>query len=119
MNPQIFSLSPGTRVGGMSVTRVPALVVLVAALIGGCAPGARQVSTRQHVDDVMINTRVKEVIFADLVFKPTVIDVTTRDGTVRLIGYVDREADVMHATRVANRISGVTGVKNELKVRTP
>lgn len=94
-------------------------VLFVSVVLAGCAGSPGAVSTRERVDDVLINFRVKEVIFADPVFKAASIDVTTRAGVVRLVGRVDRADDVARATRTTHRVRGVSSVTNELVATRP
>jgi osmotically-inducible protein OsmY len=101
--------------------RLTLLIPLLAAvaLMGACATPPDVVTTRQHVDDLLINSRVKSEMFAEPSLKSAVFQVTTRKGVVRLSGFVPTELAVGKAAEVAQRIAGVTSVTNELRFRNP
>ncbi len=68
------------------------------------------------VDDVMISTRVKSMLIADIEVKASDIDVSSSQGVVTLIGRVRSDAMKQDAERLARGINGVTDVHNELVV---
>jgi osmotically-inducible protein OsmY len=92
-------------------------VLLVLAVIAGCASTRTQESTGQYVDDSTITTKVKAEILGDPALKVFQISVETFKGVVQLSGFVN-SADVRsRAAVVAGRVSGVKSVKNDLIVK--
>jgi hyperosmotically inducible protein len=77
------------------------------------ACGATTSSTH---DDPSISTRVKIALLDDAQVGPLRIDARTVQGVVTLSGTVKSQAEADHAVAVAKKVSGVRGVKSELKV---
>jgi hypothetical protein len=89
---------------------VPRLALLLVVLFhGGCA-------TRQPADDLTISTRVKIELLADPQLGALRLEVSTLNGIVTLSGTVRSQADVDRAAAAARRVTGVRGVKPELKI---
>lgn len=103
---------PGARPWGW-------LLLVVAAAASGCADSTRLTRTDSRTDDFVINSRVREAMFADLSLKSKVFDISTRQGMVSLVGFVDSADDVTRAGQMARGVRGVTTVRNELRVRNP
>jgi osmotically-inducible protein OsmY len=93
------------------------LVLLVLAVIAGCASTRTQESTGQYVDDSTITAKVKAAIFDDPALKVFDISVETFKGTVQLSGFVNSAEIRSRAAVVAGRVSGVQSVKNSLLVK--
>jgi osmotically-inducible protein OsmY len=93
------------------------LVLLVLAMIAGCASTRTQESTGQYVDDSTITAKVKADILGDSALKVFDIGVETFKGTVQLSGFVNSEEIRSRAAVVAGRVSGVRSVKNNLIVK--
>lgn len=93
------------------------LVLLVIAMIAGCAGSATRESTGQYVDDSAITTKVKAAILNDPALKVFQINVETFKGTVQLSGFVNTSEAVSRAAVVARGVGGVTSVKNDLIVK--
>ena len=93
------------------------LVLLVLAVIAGCAATRTQESTGQYVDDSTITAKVKAAIFDDNTLKVYDITVETFKGTVQLSGFVNSAEIRSRAGVVASRVSGVQSVKNDLIVK--
>jgi osmotically-inducible protein OsmY len=93
------------------------LVLLVLAVIAGCAATRTQESTGQYVDDSTITAKVKAAIFDDPALKVFDISVETFKGTVQLSGFVNSAEIRSRAAVVASRVSGVQSVKNNLLVK--
>jgi osmotically-inducible protein OsmY len=93
------------------------LVLLVLAVIAGCASTRTQESTGQYVDDSTITAKVKTDILGDPALKSFQIGVETFKGTVQLSGFVNSAEMRNRAAVVASRISGVKSVKNDLIVK--
>jgi len=93
------------------------LVLLVLAVIAGCASTRTQESTGQYFDDSTITTKVKAAIFDDPALKVFDISVETFKGVVQLSGFVNSAEIRSRAAVVASRVSGVKSVKNNLLVK--
>jgi osmotically-inducible protein OsmY len=93
------------------------LMLLVLAVIAGCAATRTQESTGQYVDDSTITTKVKAEILGDPALKVFAISVETFKGTVQLSGFVNSAEIRSRAAVVAGRVSGVKSVKNDLIVK--
>jgi len=83
----------------------------------GCAATQKQESTGQYVDDSVITTKVKALIFNDTTLKTLQINVETFKGVVQLSGFVDSAQSVKKAGEVAGGVEGVKEVKNDLVVK--
>ncbi|WP_028228009.1 BON domain-containing protein [Paraburkholderia ferrariae] len=83
---------------------------------GSTAPAASSETVGQHVDDATITTKVKADLLSANNVKSTHIHVKTRKGIVSLTGTVPTAEDRDNAKQVAENVSGVTSVKNHLKV---
>lgn len=68
------------------------------------------------VDDVMISSRLKAMLIADMEVRASDIDVSSSQGVVTLIGRVRSTEMKQNAERIARGIKGVTDVHNELSV---
>jgi hyperosmotically inducible periplasmic protein len=109
-------------------TRLVALTV-AAMLLAGCAAAlvgkasrtggsaGTQRSAPQSADDSRITTAVKSKLIADPAVKGVDVGVSTSAGVVTLRGTVQKAEQRMAAERAARTIKGVTGVRNELRVR--
>ena len=69
-----------------------------------------------QIDDGVITTKVKSALLADATVKGLDINVDTNQGTVRLSGAVDSQAQVDMATQIAKSVEGVQDVQSELTV---
>ena len=65
----------------------------------------------QPGSDTWITTKVKTSLLADTDVAGLDIDVDTVNGVVTLSGRVDQESQIVHATRIARDIEGVTEVR--------
>ena len=93
------------------------LVVLMLAMIAGCASTRTQESTGQYVDDSSITAKVKADILGDPALKVFDIGVETFKGVVQLSGFVNSAEIRNRAAVVAGRVNGVKSVKNSLIVK--
>jgi len=93
------------------------LMVLVLAVIAGCASSRTQESTGQYVDDSAITTKVKAAMLEDPGLKSLQVGVETFKGTVQLSGFVNSQEMRNRAAQVASRVNGVKSVKNDLVVK--
>jgi len=86
----------------------------VDGVVNDLTAGQRMVGSL--VDDVMISSRVKSMLMADIAVNVSDIDVSSTQGVVTLIGRVRSAALKQDAERIARGFNGVTGVHNELVV---
>ena len=93
------------------------LILLVIAVIGGCAGSRTQESTGEYFDDSTITAKVKAAILGDPDLKVLQINVETFKGVVQLSGFVNSPQAVSRAVAVARGVSGVKSVKNNLIVK--
>ena len=93
------------------------LAAVALTAMAGCAATATQESTGQYVDDSAITTKVKAAIFNDASLKSAEINVETFKGRVQLSGFVSSSANINHAVVVAQGVSGVTSVKNDMRLK--
>lgn len=101
-----------------SFSRVSVLVAALAlTALAGCASTQKQESTGQYLDDTSITTRVKAAIFEEPTLKSAEINVETFKGRVQLSGFVTSRANADRAVAVAQKVSGVTSVANDMRVK--
>jgi hypothetical protein len=92
-------------------------VILLLALIVGCAGTDTRSSTGEYVDDVAITTRVKAAILNDPDLRSTEISVETFRNVVQLSGFVSSQAEINTAVVLARSVAGVESVKNDMRLR--
>lgn len=92
-----------------------AALTLVA--LTGCAAGPRQETAGQYIDDTAITARVKTAIYQEPTLKSTEINVETFKGRVQLSGFVSSGANMDRAVLVAQGVSGVTAVRNDMRLK--
>ncbi len=92
---------------------------LAATLAGaaGCSSTAKHEGTGQYMDDSVITAKVKAAIFDDRLTKATEINVETFKGVVQLSGFVSSQAAENRAVELARGVSGVTAVKNDMRLK--
>ncbi len=93
------------------------LAAAMAALAAACAATPTAESTGGYIDDSTITTKIKADLTADSKVSALDIHVRTYKGVVELSGFVNSQADVAEAGRVASQVSGVTSVHNNLIVK--
>jgi hyperosmotically inducible periplasmic protein len=69
------------------------------------------------IDDTVVTTKVKTALMDDASMKSLAVSVETIKGDVRLSGFVDNQAQIEQALKVARGVEGVKSVKNELAVK--
>src|SRR3970040_1735971 len=94
------------------------LVLLVIAVIAGCAASRTQESTGEYFDDSTVTAKVKAAILGDPALKVLQINVETFKGVVQLSGFVNSPQAVSRAVEVTRGVSGAESVKNNLLVKT-
>jgi osmotically-inducible protein OsmY len=104
-----------------SMTRFATVSVLFAAIalttLGGCASTQRQESTGQYMDDTAITAKVKNAILQEPTLKSAEINVETFKGRVQLSGFVSSRDNIDRAVQVAQAVSGVSSVANDMRVK--
>jgi osmotically-inducible protein OsmY len=93
------------------------LVLLVVAMIAGCAETRTTESTGQYMDGSAITAKVKTAILEDPSLKVFDINVETFKDVVQLSGFVNSSEIRNHAAVVAIRVAGVRSVKNDLLIK--
>lgn len=91
-------------------------VVTTSLALTACSSTAGQ-KTGQYVDDSVITTKVKAVIFDNPSLKTNEISVETYHGEVQLSGFVKNPQSIPLATKAASGVAGVKSVKNNLIVK--
>lgn len=91
-----------------------ALSLMTAA---GCASTPGHEGTGEYVDDSVITTKVKAMLFDEPNLRSGQINVETFKGVVQLSGFVSTQADINKAVEVARTVKGVTSVKNDMRLK--
>ncbi len=100
------------------VRRATTAVILVGTLaLAACASTARTEGTGEYVDDTVVTTKVKTAVLNDPMLKSAEINVETFKGRVQLSGFVNSQADINQAVKVARGVEGVTSVTNDMKLK--
>ena len=92
------------------------LAVTLVSVVG-CASTSKQEGTGEYVDDSVITTKVKAVIFNEPTLKVAEINVETFKGIVQLSGFFSSQADINKAVEVTRGVGGVKSVKNDMRVK--
>jgi osmotically-inducible protein OsmY len=92
------------------------LILFIVSFLG-CASTAKHEGTGEYIDDSVITTKVKTEIFKDDTLKSSEINVETFKGVVQLSGFVKSQADINRAIEVTRQVKGVTGVRNDMRVK--
>jgi osmotically-inducible protein OsmY len=95
------------------------VVILAMTLITivGCASTQRHEGTGEYVDDSVITTKVKAMLFDEPNLRSGQINVETFKGVVQLSGFVRSSADIDRAVEIARSVKGVESVKNDMRLR--
>lgn len=96
-----------------------ALMLAAITLTGlaGCKATPTRESTGQYMDDTAITGKVKAAIFNEPSLKSSEINVETFKGRVQLSGFVSSQADIAKATSLAQSVTGVTSVRNDMRLK--
>lgn len=70
------------------------------------------------IDDGTVTVKVKSALMTDPALKPLQINVETTDGVVTLVGAVDSDTLKERATQIAQSVSGVKSVVDNLTVKS-
>ena len=99
------------------------LTVLFLALPLGFVAGCASTDTRErqpvgeYIDDSVITAKVKAAIAGDPDVSVLEVSVETYDGLVQLSGFVSSQAQANRAIEIARGVSGVKGVRNDMRIR--
>jgi hyperosmotically inducible protein len=93
-------------------------ILAVLAVASACSATRTRESPGEVVDDSVLTSKVKMALIDDPITKAGQINVETYRGVVELGGFVDNTAQKEQATKVARSITGVTEVRNDLRVST-
>lgn len=78
---------------------------------------AQSKTTKRVASDSVITTKTKAALLKDEGLKSFSVSVETHEGEVLLSGFVDTEAQVTQAGKIAKAVPGVKSVKNSLVVK--
>ena len=90
-------------------------VVSIALALVGCHTMTGRTAGR-YIDDQTLTTEVKTKLVADRLANLTRVNVTTQNGVVYLTGSVDTPDRAQRAAELANSVSGVRQVVNQIQV---
>ena len=91
---------------------------LSAIVLPACSVTRDQQSVGTYVDDATLTTRVKAKFAEDPKVSAMAISVETFKGMVQLSGFAKSGEEKAMAERLARAVSGVTGVKNDIAIRS-
>jgi hyperosmotically inducible protein len=97
----------------LSITAMAATLIFAA----GSAFANEGMNSDQPVADTVITTKVKSELAKDDQTKARHINVTTKNGIVKLSGAVDSSTEKQKAEADAKTIEGVVSVDNQLTVK--
>ncbi len=90
----------------------------LATLGTGCAGTTTRESTGEYIDDATVTTKVKAAFVKDPLVSAMDVKVETFKGTVQLSGFVDTADQKAKAEAIAAGVTGVTGVRNNITLKT-
>ena len=94
------------------------LAIILTMGLAACAPTKTSRGTGEVVDDASLTARVKtEIAGTQGLGEAASINVDTYRGVVSLAGFVDTQEQAAKAVEVAQKVPGVTSVKNNLQVK--
>ncbi|NOT10400.1 MAG: BON domain-containing protein [Methylococcaceae bacterium] len=101
------------------LSRLPTAILLAMTLtiIGGCASTPKHSSSGEYVDDSVITTKVKAMLFDEPNLRSGQVNVETFKGVVQLSGFVSTKEAMNTAVEVARKVKGVESVKNDMRLR--
>lgn len=96
-----------------------AFLLMAAALVSvmACSSTPKHEGAGEYVDDTVLTTKVKAAILDEPTLKVTEINVETFKGVVQLSGFVNSQADIKTAVKVASGVKGVKSVKNDMRLK--
>jgi osmotically-inducible protein OsmY len=93
------------------------ILTALMALSLGCASTAKHEGTGEYIDDSVITSKVKAMIFDEPTLKSGEINVETFKGVVQLSGFVSSQANIDKAVEVARKVNGVKMVNQDMRVK--
>jgi osmotically-inducible protein OsmY len=107
------------------MTTLTPKTVLVAAMVAigslsgltACQSTATHQAAGEYMDDATITTKVKAKLAEDPNVKAYQVSVETYRGVVQLSGFVDSETNVRRAGQLAQSVTGVRSVKNDIRIK--
>ena len=100
-----------------------AVAIGAAATLGVAGCASQNAETKrgagQYTDDAAVTAKVKTAIASDVGARAAgSINVETYKGVVQLSGFVDNKDMADRALAAAKKVSGVSSVKNDLRVKS-
>lgn len=92
------------------------ITILCMVVLFGAANAHAGKTAGEHVDDVVVTTKVKAALVQAEDVDALEISVNTNKGVVQLSGFVDSESEAQRAAEVAGTVDGVERVENDLEV---
>jgi len=92
-------------------------ISIALVFVTACASTSTKEGTGEYIDDTVITTKVKAAIIGESSLKVSEINVETFKGVVQLSGFVNSQADIDLAVKVARSVGGVKSVKNDMTVK--
>ncbi len=90
--------------------------VLLSLSMAGCAVMQGKSTPSQYTTDAGITTQIKaKFVQSDVLSAPTV-HVETQNGVVQISGFVTNRTQIAEATQIAQSVSGVRSVVNDLMI---
>jgi len=94
-----------------------ATLAIAVSLLSACAGSPTKESTGEYIDDSVITTKVKTALLRDEQVSTTAIKVETFKGMVQLSGFVATDQEREKAGQLAQSVSGVKEIKNDIRVK--
>jgi osmotically-inducible protein OsmY len=91
-------------------------ILVLAAAAAAVGAGALHAQEKGGGSDASITRQVEDGLARDAVLRGMAIYVETLDGVVNLRGFVRTLEDIARAGAVAKRVSGVSAIRNGLRV---
>lgn len=93
------------------------LVIIISVGLFACAGSDTRQSTGEYIDDAAITSKVKSRLLSADDVSGLAVEVETYKGVVQLSGFVDSDAEKRRAEDLAEEVSGVRSVRNDIQVK--
>lgn len=93
------------------------LLIVLGLGVLGCAGSETRQSTGEYIDDAAITSKVKSKLLSDDDVSGMAVEVETYKGVVQLSGFVDSDAERRRAEDLAEEVTGVRNVRNDIRVK--
>lgn len=93
------------------------LVIVAVLTISGCAGWFAEPDPNLGSQDAAIATEIKTALIKDAELNAAPVKVVVTKGVAQLTGFVETQAKKQRASVIAESVSGVSGVKNEIVVK--